>query len=267
MQTASGSGLPRDDGLQGRVALITGGASGIGRATAVAFARAGVRTVIGHYPGDPHDATSAIAAVEKAGGECIAVPLDVRESSQVDEFAQAAIDRYGRLDIVVAAAGIARRSPLEEMVDSLWNDTIDVDLTGVMRTFRSGAARMTGPGAMVAISSIAGGIYGWSSHAHYAAAKAGVLGLCRALALELSDRGVRVNAVIPGLIETPQTLDGANSLGRDNLARAGAVIPVGHVGVADDVARVIRFLSSDDSGYITGQQIVVDGGLTARRAD
>lgn len=117
---------------------------------------------------------------------------------------------------------------------------------------------------MVAISSIAGGVYGWDEHAHYAAAKSGQAGLCRSLATELAPRGIRVNTVIPGLIETPQSLDPVNSLGADGLAAAAPGIPAGRIGRADDVARVIRFLTSDDSAYLTGQQIVVDGGLTVR---
>jgi 3-oxoacyl-[acyl-carrier protein] reductase len=117
---------------------------------------------------------------------------------------------------------------------------------------------------MVAVSSIAGGVYGWDEHAHYAAAKSGVLGLCRSLAVELAPRGIRVNAVIPGLIESPQSLDPVNSLGPQGLADAGRLIPWGRVGTADEAARTIRFLTGDDAGYVTGQQLIVDGGLTVR---
>jgi 3-oxoacyl-[acyl-carrier protein] reductase len=117
---------------------------------------------------------------------------------------------------------------------------------------------------MVAVSSIAGGVYGWEDHAHYAAAKAGVLGLCRSLAVELAPRGVRVNAVIPGLIETPQSSDPVNSLGPEGLQRAGADIPWGRVGRPEEVADVIRFFTSPAARYVTGQQLVVDGGLTVK---
>lgn len=265
---ASGQHPPaqRDDRLEGKVAVITGGASGIGRATAVAYARAGAHSVVGYYPGDPHDVAETVRAVEIVGGRCTPVAVDVRRADQVESLAQTAIDVYQRLDIAVAAAGIARGASLEELDDATWEETLSVDLAGVMRTFRSAAARMTGPGAMVAVSSIAGGVYGWAGHAHYAAAKAGVIGLCRSLALELALRSIRVNTVIPGLIETPQTLDAVNSLGAQNLQRAAAVIPCGRVGAADEVARVIRFLTSQDSSYLTGTQIVVDGGLAVRRA-
>lgn len=117
---------------------------------------------------------------------------------------------------------------------------------------------------MVAVSSIAGGVYGWGGHAHYGAAKAGVLGLCSSLAVELAPLGVRVNAVVPGLVETPQSLDPVNSYGPEGLAAAGAGIPLGRVGRPEEIARVIRFLCSDDASYLTGQALVVDGGLTVR---
>ena len=171
------------------------------------------------------------------------------------------------MDIAVAAAGIARRAPLSSLGDDAWNDLLSVDLSGVMRTFREAAARMDGPGAMVAVSSIAGAVFGWESHAHFAAAKAGVVGLCRSLALELSPRRIRVNAVIPGLIETPQTLDAVHSLGHGQPATCRTAHPLRRVGSADDVARVIRFLTSRDSEYVTGQTVVVDGGLAVRRPD
>lgn len=254
----------RDDGLAGRVAVITGGASGIGRALALAYARAGTTSVIGYHPGDPHDAGEVVTAVEAAGGRACAVAADVRDSEQVDALVQTAVERFGRLDIAVAGAGVLRRAVLADLSDAAWDDMLSVDLTGVLRTLRAAASVMTGPGAMVAISSIAGGVYGWDEHAHYAAAKSGVLGLCRSLAVELAPRGIRVNAVVPGLIESPQSLDPVNSLGPEGLDDAGRLIPWGRVGTADEAARTIRFLTGDDAGYVTGQELIVDGGLTVR---
>jgi 3-oxoacyl-[acyl-carrier protein] reductase len=256
--------MNRDDGLEGKVAVISGGASGIGRALAVAYARAGAHTVVGFFPGDPHDVGETVAAVERENGRCRAVELDVRSYEQTERIAQAALDTFGRLDIAVAAAGILRHQSIADMTDSAWDDMLTVDLSGVMRVFRSCAARMTRAGAMVATSSIAGGVYGWEDHSHYAAAKAGVLGLCRSLAVELAPRGIRVNAVIPGLIESPQSLDSVNSLGPEGLREAGKIIPAGRVGTVDEAARAIRFLTSDDAAYVTGQSLVVDGGLTVR---
>jgi len=257
----------RDDNLEGKVAVITGGASGIGQALAVAYARAGAQSVVGFYPGDPHDVNRTVELAKAVGGQCLPVEVDVRDSRQVDGLARQAVDSFGRLDIAVAGAGILRKAGLEEMTDQRWQDMLDVDLTGVLRTFRSAAALMKDEGSMVAIASISGGVYGWREHAHYTAAKAAIPGLCRSLADELAPRSIRVNAIIPGLIETPQSLDAENSLGPEGLKRAARLIPMGRVGRPDEVARVIRFLTGDDSTYITGQAIVVDGGLTVRQPD
>jgi 3-oxoacyl-[acyl-carrier protein] reductase len=246
------------------VAIITGAASGIGRALAVHYAGRGVRSIIGTFPGDPHDPEETLAMVTDAGGEAVIHEVDVRSTASVDAFAQRAITQYGRLDYAVANAGILRTSPLSEMTDTRWTDMLDVDLTGVLRTLRAGAERMNAGGSMVAVSSIAGAVYGWEGHAHYAAAKAGVLGLIRSVAVELGPQGIRANAVIPGLIETPQSLDPVNSLGPDGLTRAGSDIPWGRVGTAAEVASVIAFLTSADAGYVTGQSIIVDGGLTVK---
>lgn len=256
--------LARDDGLTGQVAVITGGVSGIGKALALAYARAGARSVLGYYPADPHDPELAVAEVRAAGGEAVAIAADVAESAQVNDLAQAAIDSYGRLDIAVAGAGILRRDALADLSDQAWDSMLAVDLTGVLRTFRSCAALMGDSGSMVAVSSIAGGVYGWEDHAHYAAAKSGVLGLYRSLAVELAPRGIRVNAVIPGLIESPQSLDAENSLGPEGLAASRRLIPLRRVGTPDEAARVIRFLTSQDAAYVTGQEFVVDGGLTVQ---
>ena len=247
-----------------RVAIVTGAASGIGQALAVAYAQIGVVVVGGYFPGDPHDPAQTERAVREAGGECVMHAVNVTSADEVEAFAQVAVDRFGRLDYAVANAGLLRQAALTEMRDEQWFEMLDVDLSGVMRTFRAAARHIEDHGAMVAISSIAGGVYGWEQHAHYSAAKAGVPGLCRAVAMELATRGVRCNAVIPGLIETPQSLDAVNSLGPDGLREAARAIPLQRVGRPQEIATLIRFLTSDDASYITGQSIIADGGLTVR---
>jgi 3-oxoacyl-[acyl-carrier protein] reductase len=247
-----------------RVAAITGAASGIGRALAVCYAQRGISSVIGTFPGDPHDPEETLRLVQEAGSTARIQELDVRGTASVEAFAERALSEFGRLDYMIANAGILRASPIADLSDDRWSETLEVDLTGVMRSLRAGATRIAAGGAMVAISSIAGGVYGWEDHAHYATAKAGVLGLVRSLAVELAPRGVRVNAVIPGLIETAQSLDAVNSLGPEGLLRAGKDIPWGRVGRPEEVATVIAFLTSHDANYVTGQALVVDGGLTVK---
>lgn len=249
------------------VALISGAASGIGLALALEFARCGVRVATGYFPQDPHDYRQAAAQVEAIGGEALWLELDVTSTPSVNAFTQRAAEHFGRIDYAVANAGLLRRSPIGEMSDDQWNEMLNVDLSGVMRLFRAASNHMPGAGSMVAISSIAGGVYGWQDHAHYAAAKAGVPGICRSMAVELAPRGIRCNAVIPGLIETPQSLDKQNSLGPEGLAKAARSIPLGRVGRPEEVAKLIRFLCSEDASYITGQSLIIDGGLTVRWPD
>ena len=244
-------------------AVVTGAASGIGRATCVALAQRGVPTVVATYPGDPHDPQQTVAAVQAVGGDAVIVEVDVRDSAQVDRLMAEAASRYGGIEVVVANAGILRDSPLAAMTDERWDDMLQVDLTGVLRTLRSARAHMGPGGSMIAVSSIAGAVYGWPDHAHYATAKAGLIGLVRSLAVELAP-DITVNAVVPGIIETPQSLDPVNSLGPEGLKVIAGSIPAGRVGTPEDIAAVIDFLASPRARYLTGQSIVVDGGYTVR---
>ena len=244
-------------------AVVTGAASGIGRATCVALAQRGIPTVVATYPGDPHDPSQTVAAVEAMGGTAVIIEVDVRDSAQVDRLMADAAARFGGIDVVVANAGILRDSPLLEMTDERWDDMLQVDLTGVLRTLRSARPHMGPGGSMIAVSSIAGAVYGWPDHAHYATAKAGLLGLVRSLAIELAP-DITVNAVVPGIIETPQSLDPVNSLGPEGLKMITGSIPAGRVGVPEDIAAMIDFLASPGARYVTGQSIVVDGGYTVR---
>lgn len=249
------------------VAMITGAASGIGAATAVCLAERGIRVGIGTFPGDPHDPETTLKDVRDGGGEGVIVEVDVRSTESVDAFAETLVSTWQRLDIAVANAGILREAAFDTLTDEQWHDLLDVDLHGVMRTARAGLRHMGDGGSVTAISSISGGVYGWQAHAHYATAKAGVLGLVRSLAVEYGPRGIRANAIIPGLIWTPQSTDAVNSLGPEGLERAGGFIPWGRVGHPREVAEVIAFLSSPQASYVSGQAIVVDGALTVAMRD
>jgi 3-oxoacyl-[acyl-carrier protein] reductase len=243
-------------------ALITGAASGIGRAVAVALARAGVPVAIGTFDGDPHDPQQTLEQVDSVGGRGFVLAADVRDSDQLVQAAGAAADRFDGLSAVVANAGVLQRQPLAELPDALWHRLLDIDLTGVMRTVRAGTAVMPDGGAVVCVSSISGGAVGSIGHTPYAAAKAGILGFVRSAALELAPRGIRINAVLPGVIASPQSRDPVNSAGEDGLVRSAKSVPLGRVGEPEDVADVICFLLSAGSRYVTGQSLVVDGGLT-----
>jgi 3-oxoacyl-[acyl-carrier protein] reductase len=250
--------------LDGRVALITGAASGIGAATAELFARAGSDVGLAWYPKDPHDPAPAVQAVRDHGREVVAIECDVSSREDVDSAVSATVDAFGRLDIVVANAAIARLVPSAELDDDRWNQLLDVDLTGVFRCFRAALPHMiqTGWGRLLATSSIAGAVMGWPEHVHYTAAKSGIVGLVRGLALEVARHGITVNAVAPGVIETPQSSDAINSLGPEGLMAFAQRVPVGRNGRPEDIAAVFLFLASEEAAYLTGQTILVDGGVS-----
>jgi len=248
-----------------RTVLITGGGIGIGRATALSFAKAGYRVVVtdiletkGRQSADD---------INAQGGQSEFHRLDVRSTAEVESVIARVEQAHGTLDVVVANAGVAYKAPLAELTDEKWHHTIDIDLTGVLRTIRAAVPgmRRRGSGAVIALSSIMGVAYGWDEHIHYSAAKTGVVGLVRAFAVELARDGIRVNGIAPGYIRTAQALSATHSLGPAGLEAAAKFIPLGRVGEPDDVADVALFLASDAARYITGQVLVVDGGLLVGR--
>ena len=245
--------------------LITGAGIGIGAATARAFANAGSRVIVTDVLDE--EGRSVASGIESGGGEAEYQHLDVTDTEEVDSVMSGVQDRYGPLHTVVANAGIAHRIPLTELTDEKWDHTHDVDLKGVMRVCRAAAPAMreAGRGSMIAVSSIMGVAYGWDEHVQYSAAKAGVVGFVRGLAVELARDGVRVNGIAPGYIRTAQALSEEHSLGPEGLEQAAEFIPMGRVGEPDDIADVIVFLASEAARYITGQVLVVDGGLLVGR--
>ncbi len=247
--------------LGGRVALITGAASGIGAATARVFAAAGADLALAWYPPDGHDIEPVRAAVERVGRRAIVAAVDVRQSADVDALVAEAVTQLGGLHIVIANAGIARKVALEDLDDDAWDAVVDVDLAGVWRCFRAAIPfmRRAGFGRLIATSSVAGTVSAWPEHAHYAAAKGGLVGLVKSLAVEFGPFGITANAVAPGVIRTPQALDPVNSLGPVAIEEVASKVPTGRIGTPEDIAYVFQFLASDEASYVNGQLLVVDG--------
>jgi 3-oxoacyl-[acyl-carrier protein] reductase len=248
-----------------KVVIITGAGIGIGRATAFAFGRAGFHVVVTDVLEAEGRAVAQSIAGE--GGTAEFAPLDVTSTQMTDAVVADVEKRHGRIDAIIANAGIARKVPLAEMSDAEWDKTFEVDLKGIMRIVRAAAPGMRArkAGSIVALSSIMGVAYGWDEHVHYSAAKSGVVGLVRGLAVELAADGIRVNGVAPGYIRTAQALSKEHSLGPEGLEQAASFIPMGRVGEPDDIADVILFLASDAARYVTGQVVTVDGGLLVGR--
>jgi 3-oxoacyl-[acyl-carrier protein] reductase len=254
-----------DPKTQTRTILITGGGIGIGRATAKAFAALGDHVVVTDIL--EREGLAVAHEIGAAGGSAEFMALDVRSTEQSDAVVAAIEARRGAIDVVVANAGIAHKTPLGKLDDAKWDLTFDIDLKGIFRVVRAAAPGMKArkSGAVVALSSIMGIAYGWDEHVHYSSAKAGVVGLVRGLAVELARDGIRVNGVAPGYIRTAQLLSKEHSLGPEGAEAAGAFIPMGRIGEPEEVADVIVFLASAGARYLTGQTLVVDGGLLVGR--
>lgn len=248
-----------------RTVLVTGAGIGIGRATAEAFARGGDHVVVTDIL--EKEGRAAVAAIESAGGSAEFMALDVRSTERAEAVVGEIEAKRGAIDVIVANAGIAHKVPLDRLDDETWDFTFDIDLKGMFRVIRPALPGMKarGSGAVVCLSSIMGVAYGWDEHVHYSAAKAGVVGLVRGLAVELARAGIRVNGVAPGYIRTAQLLSKEHSLGPAGAEAAGAFIPMGRIGEPEDIADVILFLASSAARYLTGQTIVVDGGLLVGR--
>ncbi len=248
-----------------KTVLITGAGIGIGRATAKTFAAAGWRVIVTDVL--PDEGASVVAEIESAGGTAEFHPLDVTSTEAAETLVAQIETAHGALDALICNAGIAHKVPLAELTDEKWDHTMEVDLKGMIRLVRPAVPGMQakGGGAIVCLSSIMGVAYGWDEHVAYSAAKSGVVGMVRALAVELARSGIRVNGVAPGYIRTAQALSEKHSLGPEGLEKAADFIPMGRVGEPEDIADVIHFLVSDQARYLTGQVLTVDGGLLVGR--
>ncbi len=243
-------------GLEGKVAVITGGSRGIGRAIAMRLSAEGAKVAI--CGRNLAAAEEVVAEIEATGATGMAVAADVSRESDAEALIQASIKRFGRLDILVNNAGITRDGLLVGMNEEDWDAVLDVNLKGAFFTTRSALRPMLRArgGRIVNISSIAGTM-GIPGQANYSAAKAGLIGFTKAVAKEVASRSITVNAVAPGFIETEMTA----VLSEDRKKIYLSQIPLGRFGDPMEVAALVSFLVSEAAGYITGQVITIDGGL------
>ncbi|HHW11054.1 MAG TPA: 3-oxoacyl-ACP reductase FabG [Firmicutes bacterium] len=242
--------------LAGKTALITGANRGIGRAVALAMAEKGALVALGSRR--PEAAETVREEIEKRGGQAFVVALDVGSTASCSEAVDQVVGRTGRLDILVNNAGITRDSVLLRLSEEDWDQVLDTNLKGVYRCSRAALRPMlkARSGVIINISSIVG-LIGNPGQVNYAAAKAGVIGFTKSLAREVASRQIRVNAVAPGFIDTDMT----GSLSEEQQKALAARIPLGRTGKPEEVAAAVCFLAGDEASYITGQVIVVDGGL------
>lgn len=241
--------------LSEQVAIVTGASRGIGRAIALALGTLGVKVVV-NYANSSSAADEVVKLITESSGEAIAVQGDVSQSEQVDNLIKTTLDKFGRIDILVNNAGITRDTLLMRMKPEDWQAVIDLNLTGVFLCTKAVTKPMLKQktGRIINISSVVGEM-GNPGQANYSAAKAGVIGLTKAVAKEVASRGVTVNAVAPGFIVTDMT----EKVKTDDILQ---FIPLGRLGTAEEVAGMVRFLATDPaSAYITGQVFNVDGGM------
>ena len=244
--------------LEGKTAVVTGAGRGLGAAVSRLFAREGAAVVLADVNlADVRDLAEEITA---AGGAAAAVRADVTSEPEVESMVNTAVDRYGRVDILINNAGIAGNGSVVELTEAGWDRVMAVNLKGVYLCSRNVIPHMTraGGGSIVCVSSIAG-VVGQKGQAAYHASKHGVIGLVRCMALDHAEAGIRVNAVCPGAVDTP-LLAGLTEPQMDDLR---AMHPMGRIARPEEVARAVLYLAGGESSFVTGSAFLIDGGYTA----
>lgn len=243
--------------LRGKTALVTGASRGIGRDIALTLAEAGADVAV-NYAGSEAKAEEVVDKIKAMGRRAFAVQANVASYKEVEVMVKRVTETFGRLDILVNNAGITRDNLLMRMKESEWDEVIETNLKGVFNGIKAVSRPMMRQrsGRIINLASVVG-VAGNAGQANYTAAKAGVIGLTKTAAKELASRGITVNAVAPGFIETDMTA----KLGDEIQKKLIEQIPLGKLGQPQDVARVVRFLASDDAAYMTGQTLHVDGGM------
>ena len=243
--------------LDGKVALVTGGSRGIGRAVTLELAKSGAKVVV-NYAGNVNAANEVCETIIAAGGEAIAIQADVSDANSVESMVKLIIEKYGHIDILVNNAGITRDNLLMRMKEEDWDAVMNTNLKGIFNCTKLVSRYMMKQksGKIINMTSVVG-IIGNAGQSNYSAAKAGVIGFTKSMAKELASRGITVNAIAPGFISTDMTSVLSDQVKSDLAAQ----IPLGRLGSPEDVAAAVGFLVSSAANYITGQTIHVDGGM------
>lgn len=251
--------MNNNDTFQGKVALVTGGTSGIGKATAIAFGHAGAKVVLTGRR--EKEGAQVVAEIKKLGGDAAFVRADVAKDSEVKAMVDFTVDKFGRLDVAFNNAGVEWKGPLDQATEAEYRRVFDINVWGVLNSMRHEIPVMlkNGGGAIVNTSSVAGHI-GLAQVSVYIASKHAVEGLTKSVALEFAKQNIRINAVAPGVIATEMFDRFAGDEFRDQIV---STVPVGRVGVGDEIAAAVLYLASDAAKFTTGASLVVDGGFIA----
>jgi len=249
--------------LKNKVAIITGARRGMGRSHALTLAKAEAKVVVADI--SQEDCQKVVEEIKKAGGEAIAVKCDVAKKEEADNMVKAAVEKWGKVDILVNNAGICQFKPFLELTEEEWDRTLDINLKGYFLCAQAAAKEMVKQksGVIINIASVAMGQQGigFPNIVHYCASKGGIVGMTEALAVELAPFNIRVNAIAPGMIETPM-IDPVKQDSKTMEAML-ARVPMHRVGKPEEVSNLVLFLASNESSYMTGSTVIIDGGWLA----